>query len=66
MALTKKQLTAIHEAVQKMDAINESDPEGAHEFSDEILCELLEVLGANDVVNARNRLIERCRWWAYA
>jgi hypothetical protein len=52
----------IDEAVEKLDAINASDPEAAHGIADEILLSLLPL----EVNQAYTRLVQRCRWWASA
>jgi hypothetical protein len=66
MALTRRQKEAIDNAVKRIKSLNANDPEAAHGNSDKVLCDLLIVLGAGEVVDARNELIDRCGWWSYA
>lgn len=51
----------IKEAVAKIDAIDGTDPEEAHESVDAILL----ALAPEEIREARARLIERCdgAWW---
>ncbi len=56
----------ILEAVRKLDAIDERDPEDAHSTADRVLLDCLKELGAAEVEDAYDRLVDRCRWWACA
>ncbi len=66
MALNKRQKEGIDNAVKRLRSLSGDDPETAHAKSDDILCDLLIVLGASEVVSERDALIDRCGWWAYA
>lgn len=52
----------IQEAIDKLDAIDESDCEGAHMDADDVLLELVD----ERVREAYRRLVVRCGWWAHA
>ena len=53
-------------AIERLDAIDGSDPEMAHAVADLTLIAYLEQIGHGEVVEAYNRVIDRCSWWACA
>jgi hypothetical protein len=61
--MSERNLTeAIERAVAELDAIDGSDPEGAHGLADAILREVVPA----EVNDAYERVVTRCRWWATA
>jgi hypothetical protein len=52
----------IREAVAALDALDGTDPEGAHGGADDILLKVV----PPEVAEAYSRVQSRCRWWAWA
>jgi hypothetical protein len=49
-------------AVAKLDAMDSSDPELAHQEADLILLDFV----PEEIADAYRRLVRRCAWWACA
>lgn len=66
--MTRSQIIAL--AVAKVDAIasagTHGEPEGDHAYADDVLLTTLRRIGAGDLADAYDRLVDRSRWWAAA
>ena len=62
VALTEDDMTA-KEAVEKLNALTNEDPETAHVDAEDIVLELLRTTGFKDVAKAYKAAIDRCGFW---
>jgi hypothetical protein len=61
-----KNFKTLADCIAALDALRGTDPEDDHHNADQILLAALRLLGATEIPDAYNRLIERCPWWATA
>ncbi len=56
---------AIQAAVKDLDAIDHNDVGDAHEAADDVVMGVLLQVGMTEIVEAYERLVERCGSWYY-
>lgn len=54
------------QVIQKLNEIDENDPEDAHSQADGLILEFLKLNGFEDVAQAYEDVVNRCAWWATA
>ncbi len=54
------------QVIQKLNEVDESDPEEAHIQADSLILEFLKLNGFEDVAQAYEDVVNRCAWWATA